>query len=101
MLIKSYSLIETLFVLTIITSISMIFSQFNLTVLMKDSIISEIIHTQYLAIYQHKRYDFNHDLVNQNVWFNMNGNVNQANTIHISNSNQVFTIMLFTGRIHE
>lgn len=94
-------MIETLFVLIIISSISIIFTSYKVIIPMKDSIISEIIHTQYLSIFQHKRYDFNHELVEQSIWFNMNGNINQANTINISNSNQYFTIMLYTGRIHE
>jgi hypothetical protein len=45
--------------------------------------------------------DFNHELVDDAIWFNMNGNVNMANTIYMNDSNQTFTIMLFTGRIHE
>lgn len=101
MSIKSYSMVETLFVLLIISSMIMIYVNYRPIVFMKDPLISEIIHTQYLSILSHKRYDFNHNLVDQTVWFNMNGNVNQANTIHILNSNQYFTIMLHTGRIYE
>jgi hypothetical protein len=100
MLTKSYTMMETLFVLIVISSFSNIYINYEPTIQIKNSIISEIIHTQYLSILFHKRYDFNHDLINQSIWFNMNGNVNQANTIHI-NSHQYFTIMLFTGRIHE
>lgn len=101
MLIRSYSMIETLFVLIIISSIGMIYSDYKVSIQMKNTIISEIIFTQYQAFLYHTRYDFNHDLVNQSIWFNSNGNVNQANTINILNSNQFFTIMLYTGRIHD
>lgn len=101
MLIRSYSMIETLFVLIIISSIGMIYTDYKVNIQMKNTIISEIIFTQYQSFFYHNRYDFNHDLVNQSIWFNSNGNVNQANTINILNSNQYFTIMLYTGRIHE
>lgn len=101
MLTKSYSLIESLFVLIIICVFSTIFN-INIPKLnQKDEIISSIIHTQFISFLTHNRTDFKHNLVDENIWFNMNGNINQANTIHINDSNQTFTIMLFTGRIHE
>jgi hypothetical protein len=94
-------MVETLFVLIIISSIGMLYTDYKLNIQMKNLIISEIIYTQFQSILYQSRYDFHHDLVNQSIWFNKNGNVNQANTINIMNSNQYFTIMLYTGRIHE
>lgn len=101
MLIKAFSMLETLFVLFLISSIGLIYSTFKPVILKKDEIISEIIHTQFLSFQYHERYDFTHPFINDLIWFNMSGNVNQANTIQIENTNEWFTIMLYTGRIHE
>lgn len=101
MQIKSYSMLESLFVLFLISCIGSIYSTFKPVILKKDEIISEIIHTQFRSYQYHKRYDFIHPLINDLIWFNMSGNINQANTIQIENTNESFTIMLHTGRIHE
>lgn len=101
MRIKAYTLLETLLVLIIISSFTSIF-YFKFPVLnRKNEVISSIIHTQYISLVNHERMDFKHELVDDAIWFNMNGNVNMANTIYMNDSNQTFTIMLFTGRIHE
>lgn len=101
MQIKAFSLLETLYVFIIISIFSSIF-YLNIPKLnQKDEVISSIIHTQYNSFLYHNKTTFNHELIDETIWFNMNGNVNRANTIHINNSNQTFTIMLFTGRIHE
>lgn len=101
MQIKAYSMIESLFILFLIFTIGSIYSKFKPIVLMKNEIISEIIYTQFLSFQNHERNDFSHPLINESIWFNMSGNINQANTIRIKNSHASFTIMLHTGRIHE
>lgn len=101
MRIKAYSILESIFVLTVISLFSSVFI-FNKPILLrKNEVISSIINSQYKSFLNHTRIDFDHNLVNDSIWFNMNGSVNKANTIRISGSNQFFTIMLFTGRIHE
>lgn len=67
----------------------------------KKEIISDIIHAQYISFLNHERVDFNHPKIYKSIWFNMSGNINQANTIEIEGSNHKFTIMLHTGRIRE
>ena len=101
MQIKGYSLLETILILFIISSIGSIFNLYKPIINRRKEIISGIIHTQFLSIRDHDRYDFSHNLVNDTIWFNMSGNVNQANTIRINNSKSSFTIMLHTVRIHD
>lgn len=101
MRIKANSILESIFVLTVISLFSSVFI-FNKPILLrKNEVISSIINSQYKSLLNHTRIDFDHSLVNDYIWFNMNGSVNKANTIRINGSNQFFTIMLFTGRIHE
>lgn len=101
MQIKAYSMIESLFILLLLSLIGTIYSTNKPVLLRKNEIISEIIHTQFLSYQYHERYDFTHPIIKDLIWFNRSGNVNQANTIQIENTNESFTIMLHTGRIHE
>jgi hypothetical protein len=101
MQIKAYSVLETIFILFIITSLSSIFLFKKPYISKKDEIVSLIIHSQFYAIQQHERIDIEHSLIEDVIWFNMSGNVNEANTIEIIGSNEAFTIMLHTGRIRE
>lgn len=98
---KAYSILETIFILLVLTSIGSIFKLHKPYLSRKDEIISNIIHAQFIAFQQHVRMDINHPLVEDTIWFNMSGNVNEANTIDILGTNESFTIMLHTGRIHE
>lgn len=101
MLIKANSILESLFILLIISLFSSIFIINKPKVQYKKEIISSIINTQFKSYLNHEKLQFEHNLVNESISFNMNGNINMANTIYINGSNQSFTIMLFTGRIHE
>lgn len=101
MLIKANSLLESIFILLIISLFSSVFIINKPKVQYKKEIISSIINTQFNAYLNHEKLEFEHDLVNESIWFNMTGNINMANTVHINGSNQSFTIMLYTGRIHE
>jgi isocitrate dehydrogenase kinase/phosphatase len=101
MQIKAYSLLETILILFILLTINSIFLIPKHIYSRKDEIISQLINAQFKAIKQHERVDINHPLIQEEIWFNMSGNVNEANTVEIIGSNDKFTIMLFTGRIHE
>jgi len=101
MRIKAYSVLETIFILLILSSLSSIFFINKPYISKKDEIISYIIHSQFYAMKHHERIDIDHQLVQDKIWFNMSGNVNEANTIEINGTNEVFTIMLHTGRIRE
>jgi len=101
MRIRAYSILETIFILFILSSIGSIFT-FNKPYLSKkDEIVSNIIHAQFNAFQYHIRTDINDPLIQDTIWFNMSGNVNEANTVEIIGTNESFTIMLHTGRIHE
>lgn len=101
MLIKANSLLDSIFILLIISLFSSIFIINKPQIQYKNEIISSIINTQFKAFLNHEKYEFEHDFVKESIYFNMSGNINMANTIHVEGSNQRFTIMLFTGRIHE
>jgi len=97
---KAYSIQETIFILFVLTSIGSIFTLHKPYLSKKDEIISNIIHAQFIAFQQHVRMDISHPLVGDTIWFNMSGNVNEANTVDILGTKESFTIMLHTGRIH-
>ncbi len=101
MQIKAYSVLETVLILFIVTSISSIFVLKKPYISKKDEIISYIINEQFHAFEYHKRVDIDHHLIQDTIWFNMSGNVNEANTVEIYGSNEAFKIMLHTGRIRE
>lgn len=101
MQIKAYSVFETILVLFILTSLGSIFVFKKPYSPKKDEIISYILHSQFKAFKNHERVDINHPFIQDTIWFNMSGNVNEANTIEIIGTNEVFTIMLHTGRIRE
>lgn len=101
MLIKANSLIESLFILLIISLFSSVFVINKPKVQHKNEVMSSIINAQFKSNLNHEKVVFEHNLVDESISFNMNGNINMANTVSIIGSNQSFTIMLFTGRIHE
>lgn len=101
MQIKANSVLETIFLLFILSSLSSIYLVKRPYISKKDEIISYIIHSQFYATKHHERIDIDHKLIQDTIWFNMSGNVNEANTIEIIGTNEVFAIMLHTGRIRE
>jgi len=101
MLIRANSLLESLFILLLISLFSSVFIINKPKIQHKNEIMSSIINTQFKAYLYHEKIDFEHEFVDESIWFNMTGNINKANTIQIKGSDQSFTIMLYTGRIHE
>lgn len=101
MRIKAYSIIESIMILIIISICSQIFTIQKINMNDKKEIISGITHSQFQSFINYEKTEYNHPKVSKKVWFNMSGNVNQANTITIEGSKQSFTIMLHTGRIRD
>lgn len=96
---KGYSLIETIFVLFILSVFVLLITPIYKTSIKRNSslIINEIVMVQYEAILQsyYEEYD------NEEVYirFNRIGNVNMANTYEIE-GNEII-VSLGTGRVYD
>jgi len=101
MRIKSFTMIESILILLVASLLTSIYFYRFPKIINKEEVISSIIHTQFKSLLIHDKVEFQHDLIDETISFNMNGSINKANTIKMKNSNLSFTIMLFTGRIHE